>query len=196
MIPDKHSLFSTRVILTFFLSAYGLSLIAQTVTDESAPQYLFSEFSRGIIKMKNGSSQIAIMNYNTLTEKMEFKQNDNMMYLTNLDGIDTVSLQNAKFIPVEKVFYEVLVDAPVSLFVQHVSELKSIGRPGAYGITSQTAGPTSVSKMYIDKKSYNLKIPDDTKVTPSPVNWIRINGIMHKFLTERQFLKIFPEKRT
>lgn len=194
MKTDKSPIFSNRFFLTIVLPAYVLSLTAQTITDDSSPQYLFPEFAMGIVKMKNGSSQSALMNYNTLTEKMVFKQNGNLMDMTNLDRIDTISLQNAKFVPVAEVFYEVLVNAPISLFVQHKSDLKSTGRPAAYGTTSQTSGPTSLSKLYTHNRSYNLKLPEDFKVTPSSVNWIRINGIMHKFLTERQFLRIFPGK--
>jgi hypothetical protein len=192
METDKSHIFSSRFILTVLLSAYLLLLTAQTITDDSLPQYLFPEFAMGIVKMKNGSNQRVLMNYNTLTETMVFKQNGILMDMTNLDGIDTISLQNAKFVPAAKVFYEVLVNAPVSLFVQHKSELKSTGRPAAYGTKSQTTGPTSLSKLYTHNRSYNLKLPEDFKVSHSSVNWIRINGIMHKFLTERQFLKIFP----
>jgi hypothetical protein len=107
---------TTRFILTILLSAYVLLLTGQTSTNDSLPQYLFPEFTMGIVKMKSGSSQRALMNYNTLTETMVFKQNGNLMDMTNLDKIDTISLQNAKFVPAEKVFYEVLVNVPEDPF--------------------------------------------------------------------------------
>jgi hypothetical protein len=184
---------SNHALLTAIFSVCALALSGQTGKTDSLPQYLFRSFTRGVIKMKNGPAQSAVMNYNTLTERMVFEQNGKLLDMINLEKVDTVYLQNARFIPAGKVFYEVLVKKPVSLFVQHKSELKSLGRPAAYGTMSQTTASTSVSKLYIDNGTYNLELPEYFKLTSSPVSWIRKNGIMYRFLTERQFLKIFPE---
>jgi hypothetical protein len=40
---------------------------------------------------------------------------------------------------------------------------------------------------------YNLKLPDDYNVSPSPVFWVRREGVMSEFLNKKQFLKIFPD---
>jgi hypothetical protein len=192
MKPGKNQKIIFRFILAIILSACTGSLIAQTVQSDSMTQYLLPAFSRGIVKIKNEASQSVVMNYNTVTEKMVFKQNGDLMDMINLEKIDTILLHNAKFVPVENVFYEVLVNAPVSLFIQHKSDLKSTGRPAAYGTTSQTSGPSSLSKLYSNNKSYNMKLPEDYKVTSSSVDWIRVNGTMHKFFTKSQFIRIFP----
>lgn len=190
----KYFAFTTRIILSGMILFCSGSLAGQDNGDDSSIQFLFPEFTSGTVRMKNGSVQQAEMNYNTLAERMIFKQNGRLMEMTELDKVDTVILQNCRFVPFGKVFYEVLFNGPVSLFVQNRTDLKSVGRPSAYGTTSQTIGPTSVSKLYMESNTFEMKVPDGYKIVPSPFYWIRKDGVMYKFLTERQFLKIFPDK--
>lgn len=170
-----------------------MQLTAQTDSIANLPQFLYPDFAKSIVKLKTGVSLTAILNYNTVSEKMTFYQNGALMNLNKPETVDTIFMQNAKFVFNENVFYEVLLNAPVSLFIQHKSDLTSPGKPAAYGTPSETAGSTSISKLYSDK-TYNLKLPENFKVTPSPVYWVRINNVMQRFSSERQFLKIFPTK--
>jgi len=43
-------------------------------------------------------------------EEMIFIQKGSYMALTDLENIDTVLIQNRKFVPVGKVFYEVVIE--------------------------------------------------------------------------------------
>jgi len=190
----KHYAFSARIILIVTVLICAPSLVGQDTSDDASIQFLFPEFTAGTVRMKNGSVQHAEMNYNTLAERMIFRQNGRLMEMTELDRIDTVILQNCRFVPFEKVFYEVLFNGPISLFVQNRTDLKSVGRPSAYGTTSQTVGPTSVSRLYLENNTFKMKVPEGYKIVPSPFYWIRKEGVMYKFQTERQFLKIFPGK--
>jgi hypothetical protein len=189
----------TRKIFIFLIILHfcnNQQINAQNDSIANLPQYLFPEFTNCTIRLKTGVTITAVMNYNTLTEQMTFYQNGTLMDLNKPETVDTIFLQNTKFIFFENMFYEVLVKAPVALFIQHKSDLTSTGNPAAYGTTSQTVGPTSVSKLYSNNnRTYNLKLPENSKVTPSPVYWIRINNVMNSFQTERQFLKNFPTKK-
>jgi hypothetical protein len=183
-----------RTIILLVLLIIEMKLTAQTDSIANLPQFLFPDFTIGVIKLKTGEIVTASMNYNTLTEKMTFNDNGTLSDLNKPEVVDTILLQNKKFIFNVNAFYEVLVNEPVSLYIQHKSDLKSTGRQGAYGTTSQTVGPTSIPKLYGTKNTYDLKIPENYTVVPSPVYWVRINNVMHSFLTERQFLKIFTGK--
>ena len=182
-----------RTIIIIALLNLVLPLSAQIDSVENLPQYLYPNFAKSVVKLKTGESFSALLNYNTVTEKMIFYQNGSLMTLTKPETIDTVFLQNSKFVFYENVFYEVLPGTPVSLFIQHRSDLVSPGKPAAYGTPSETAGSTSISKLYNDK-AYNLKLPESYKVTPAPAYWIRKNNLMQKFSSERQFIKLFPSK--
>ena len=155
---------------------------AQTESTANLPQFLYPEFIKCIVKMKSGESHTALMNYNTVTGKMVFYQSGVLMELNKPETVDTIFLQNAKFVFHEKAFCEVLVNAPISLFIQHKSDLSSSEKPSAYGAASQTSASTSVSKIYNDK-AYNLKLPENFKVIPSPVYWVKMNNVMYKIET-------------
>jgi hypothetical protein len=186
------------IICCFIFSAVifvstAMQLIAQTYSMPQNFQYFLPNFTQSYVKMKTGEIHSAVMNYNTITEKMVFEQNGKLMDLT-IDNVDTVFLGTMKFVLFEKAFYEVLVNAPVSLFIQHKSELLTPGKPSAYGGTSQVSSSSYASGVELSSGYYNLKLPLDYVVKPQPVNWIRKNNTMFKFLNERQFLKIFPEE--
>jgi hypothetical protein len=169
-----------------------MQLTAQTDSIANLPQYLFLNFDTSSVRLKTGESFKAVMNYNTLTEKMTFYQNGTLLDLIKPKTIDTICIQNRLFVPIEKSFYEVILNASIAFFIQHKSDLISTGRPAALGTTSQTSGITSVSKLIGDENSYNLKLPENFKIKPYEVYWVRMNKEMHKFLNEHQLLRIFP----
>lgn len=181
-------------MFTMFLLSIVSPLIAQADSLVNLPQYLFSRFDNSIVKLKTGELTKTAMNYNTLTEKMTFYQNGALLDLVKPETVDTICIQKRLFVPFENAFYEVILYAPISFYIQHKSDLVSEGRPAALGTTSQTVGITSVSKLVGDRNSYNLKLPENFKVKPYEIYWVRMNKEMHRFLNERQFLKIFPAK--
>jgi hypothetical protein len=168
-------------------------LAAQTDSLIKRSQFLFPDFSMSVVKLKTGQTITANMNYNTITQKMTFSQNGTLTDLNKPEAVDTILLQNKKFIFYKNAFLEILVNAKVSLYIQHKSDLKSSGRPGAYGTTSHTLGPTSVSTLYNENKAYDLNVPENFSVVSSPFYWVRINNVMYRIDSERQFLKLFPK---
>jgi hypothetical protein len=142
--------------------------------------------------MKSGETKSALLNYNTVDEEMLFEQNGNYMVINKLDEIDTISLQNRKFVPVGPTFYEVVVRGHVSVYIQQRSRFTPVGTKTAYGITSQTVGPSSVSTVRGQGQVRNLDIPPNVTVSPALIYWVKIDGVMNKFTTEKQFIKIFP----
>ena len=142
--------------------------------------------------MKNGSRSGALLNYNTVTEKFVFSKNGELYDMMNTELIDTVYLDNRKFVPVGKIFHEVLVEAPISLYIQHRSSLMSPGAPAGYGGTSQVSNTKSYSSIEMETGRYNLNLPSDFTVRPDPVYWTRQGKEYESFVNEKQFLKIFP----
>ena len=58
--------------------------------------------------MKNGAKTNALLNYDGSNRKMKFKQQDEIMILTNTQAIDTVFIASHKFIPYSRNFLEVV----------------------------------------------------------------------------------------
>jgi subtilase family serine protease len=68
---------------------------------------------------------------------MVFETKGKYLALVNVGVIDTVYIQNRKFIPVGKVFYEVPVNMEIPLLIKHTCRVIPPGKPTAYGGTSE-----------------------------------------------------------
>jgi len=183
-----------RILVLICLLILIYPVKAQTTPDGSAPQFLYPDFTSGTVKMKNGKSQSTDLNYNTVSEKIVYEKDGKIYDLVNTEMVDTVFIQDSKFVPVGKIFHEVLLIAPISLFVQHKGDLIPPGTPAGYGGTSQVSNTKMMTSVQLDMGYYNLKLPPDYQVKVDPVYWIRKENTMNNFMNERQFLKLFPGK--
>ncbi|MGD0341349.1 MAG: hypothetical protein ABSA76_06555 [Bacteroidales bacterium] len=171
-------------------------LYGQSDQAKSLPQFLFPEFSKGIIKMKDGRTLSAILDYNMVDEEMVFQQQGGVyMVVDKPEEIDTVYIKNRKFVYIPKAFYEVVVKGPVTIFIQQRSRYTPVGSATAYGMTSKTLGPTAVWSMQAGNQVRQITPPDNVTVSPAIAYWVKVNGQMNKFTNEKQFLKIFPESQ-
>lgn len=185
-----------RMLALIYVLLLFNPLNCQTNSDGSSPQFLFPDFTVSKVIMKNGQSQNADLNYNTVSEKMVYQKDGNLYDMVNPQMVDTIFLQDCKFVPAGNVFYEVLLTAPIPLFVQYKGELISPGAPAGYGVNSQVSNTKMMNSVNLSGGYYNLKLPEDFKVKIDPVYWIRRGSDMLNFMNERQFLKLFPDKET
>lgn len=181
-------------IAVMLVSGSSATLHGQTSSKGDMPQYLFSEFTSCEVLMKGGKINSPVMNYNTVTEKMVFLSNDKYYDMTNPEAVDTVIINDSKFIPVGKAFFEVLVTKPIALLIQHKGNLMSAGKPVGYGGTSQTASTNYISNIELSGIQTNLVLPKDYIVNPAPVYWIRTGEKWSDFINEKQFISLFPDK--
>jgi hypothetical protein len=185
-----------RTLATILLIILVFQVKAQTKPDGSAPQFLFPEFSTGKIRLKNGNTQALELNYNTVSEKMVYKKDDKLYDVVNTEIIDTVFIKESKFVPADKVFYEILLLAQLTLFVQYQGKLIPPGAVAAYGGTSQVSSTTNLSSVNLSMGYYNLKLPDDYTVKVHLIFWINKENNKLSYETEKQFLKLFPDRAT
>ncbi len=180
------------VFLILMTSFTTTGLYAQSETVPFVSHYVLPDFSIGTIKMKDGNTGQAMMNYNMLTEEMIFEKNGVMLAIDSLSSIDTIYFESKEFIPHNKIFFEVLVKGPVSLFVQHKCTLLSAGSPSGYGGTTETGAATSTNYLANSGRAYKLKLPDEYHITDATQYWIRRDGEYYKANSIRQIIKIFP----
>ncbi len=167
---------------------------AQPDSTINLPNFLLPAFTRSIIKFKSGDTKTAMLNYNIIDQEMVFKQADGYMVLDNPEVIDTLLLDDRKFVPFKTVFYEVLLTGHITLFMQHKSNVETQGTQTGYGATSNTQGVTYVRQMYGPIGSVNLKISDDFKLVEDDYYWVKSDNMMERFTNKHQFLKIFKTK--
>lgn len=173
-----------------------LDLKAQLDSARNLPNLLLPEFRRCLIKFKSGEKKTAVLNYNLATEELVFLQDGKYMALDYPQLIDTVFIANRPFVPFGKVFYEVVLKGPISLFIQHKCNVEQVGSPIGYGQRSRSTGPVNLKTIYGHTATYNLEIPKGYEVVEANEYWIRKeDGTMQNFTNKRQFLKLFPAKQ-
>jgi hypothetical protein len=191
----KKTPISMRHILAgLILTAVSFPIAAQTDSLLNLPNLLLPRFTKSVVKLKSGNVNTAVLNYNKVDQEMVFLQNKLTLVLNEPQLVDTIFMANRTFVPFEKGFYELAVNAPISLFIQHKSYVEFEGYPTLYGAKSQTTAPSYVRQIYGANGAIDLKIPKGYKVVDDTQYWIRKIGGMTMFDTKREFLKIFPDK--
>lgn len=187
---------ATIVIILLIEVILTLPVKAQTRPDGSAPQFLYPEFTKSKVRMKNGQVQNIMLNYNTVSEKMVFQKDEKLYDMANPEMVDTVFLQDSRFIPAGKVFYKIVLVAPVAFYAQYKGDLQPPGTPAGYGGTSQVSNTKNMSSVQLSTGYYNLDLPADYAVKTTIIYWYRQEGNMLSFVNERQFLKLNSDKET
>jgi hypothetical protein len=179
-------------ILIFSLSV--VSGISQDETIVTSP-YLFPEFTAGKVRLKTGKERESKLNYNILTEEMVFDNNGTYLAFASPETIDTVYVNDKKFVFIEKIFYELIEKLPVSLLQRNFCTLIPPGKSSGYGGTSQTSAIQSNASFYTSKGTYDLKLPDDYKVQPDFEYLLIKDGTLYKANNLNQVVKCFPDKK-
>lgn len=155
--------------------------------------YVFPSFIEGTVKQKSGEINKALLNYNSLTEEMIFEQSGRQMALDKTESIDTVYIENKKFVPVGNVFYEVATPTPIALFIQHKSTVIPPGSNTGFG-TSQTSAITSITDLKSAGIAYKLRLPDDYKLTSKTVYWLKKSNSYINVKNTKDVQDLFPDK--
>lgn len=174
----------------------AIPVLGQTEYEGPSPQFLYPEFTIGKVIWRNGETQNIQLNYNTISEKMAYKKDDKIYDIVNPGLIDTVHVQGNKFVSYDNIFYELLLSAPLTFFVQYKGELIPPGTPAAYGGTSQVSNTKLMTSVGLSSGTYNLTLPTDYKVKVDLIYWVKIENKMFSFINQKQFLKLFPENES
>jgi hypothetical protein len=190
-----HRLLSMAVLLELCL-IFSIRIIAQTDSVKNPEQFLFPKFSIGKVSLKDGRDLDLILNYNIVTEKMVFLQRGQLFDMINYEAVDTIYILQRRFIPFGKVFYEVALNGPVSLFIQHKGDIQSPARPAAYGGTSQVSSSTYYNYITLGNDAFRMSSKPEIIITAESINWIRKNNTMYNIVSNKQLLKILFDRKS
>jgi len=189
------STYKDLLILILILCSGSTMLYGQSDTISLPEQFLFPEFSPGVVKMKNGDKIVLNLNYNIVTERIVFMQKKQIYDMTNYGSVDTVYMNQRKFIPYGKVFYEVLVNGPVSLFIQHKGIVRQPPRPAAYGGTTELSSTRYINNIRLGNDVFRMSSGEKLIIDPKPVLWMGKDDNLYSVVNKKQILKILPDKR-
>jgi hypothetical protein len=181
-------------VIFIILINFSINVNSQIISEGSMAQFLFPNFSNGKVLMRNGDMRELIMNYNSLTEKIVYKQNDKYFDFINQDIADTIFIIDTKFISYSGILYQVLSSERIPCFVHYKGTLLPPGTPAGYGVNSQVSNTKLQTSFNTSSGTYNLELPKDYKVQIDLVYSLIVNDMMLNFSNKREFLKIFPGK--
>ena len=182
----------------FFFLIFNLSLSAAYSQSEVIEDYhyLFPEFTQGVVLMKSGTKNNALLNYNLLTEEMVFEDKGKKFSLGKEEQelVDTVFIKNRKFFKLNNTFIEFIYHSKFDLYAEHKCSVKQPGKPAGYGGTSETSAITSYSSYLSGGLVYELKLPNGYETKPCNYYWLKKNGGLNKFMNMRQLMKLYDDK--
>lgn len=159
-----------------YLLLLAVALVYNSVfAQKQLTQYLFPEFKEGSVLQKSGTVTKTQLNYNTLTQEMIFKQGEQFLALDKIQDIDTVYLNDKKFVPGDNLFYEVATQTPVALLLQHTSDIIPSGNETGFG-KSQTTAVTNVTDLKRGGRAYSLSLPDEYSFKNKTACFLRKDG--------------------
>lgn len=179
------------ILISLFASLIPIS--AQTDSLANMPNMVLPTFTKAIVKMKTGTSYHAVMNYEMSDQEMIVLRKGQYFVLNDQKMVDTITIGNRIFVPIENSFYELLVQGPADLLVKHQGTLESEGSTLAYGAKSTAAGITHITTIYGKEGAIDLKVPENFKFKDASQTWIRKDATMIKFSNKKQLMKIFAD---
>ncbi|MDR0754100.1 MAG: hypothetical protein LBF04_01795 [Prevotellaceae bacterium] len=154
--------------------------------------YVFPDFTEGTVFFKNGTMTSAKLNYNTLTEEMQFiDDKENIMAISNPQDINYIIINKKTFYYVSgKSFGELLVyNDEVRFLTKRKTALTDSQAKGAYGQVNTTSAVTSV----VPTRQYDIGILRDLTFNIIDEFLLERNGKFTKIIGVKSFIKIFPQ---
>jgi hypothetical protein len=177
---------------TFFSILFGLLPIFVYAQNDSIKTYLFDKFENGTVNYKNGTATAALFNYNLLSGKIEFEQDNKVLELAELSAIVYIKIGNRLFVQVKPgIFGERFIIENVELYVYRKSKILSTGKRGAYGTVSQTSSISGISQINDKGSTYKLESIENISVTIDNAYYIYLNDKYNRIDSQKSLGKLF-----
>ncbi|MDR1347455.1 MAG: hypothetical protein LBJ63_03360 [Prevotellaceae bacterium] len=173
----------------------NVNVLSNENVEELLPRnavYIFPDFMDGKVFFKNGTITSAKLNYNTLSEEMQFTdEKGNILAIANPQDIDYVIIDKKVFYYVsDKKFGElVITNDEVKFLVKRKTTLVDLQAKGAYGQVNTTSAVTSV----VPTRQYDIGILRDLIFNIIDEFLLEQNGKFTKISNAKSFIKAFPK---
>ncbi len=184
-----------KYFYSVLISSVTLSLLFSITFSKEVSHYLFSDFSDGVILMRSGIKNTLSLNLNTLTEQMVFDSKGQKMAIAKKEMflIDTIYIQERKFVVLNEKFVEALHGSQWSLYKEYRSKLIE-KNPSGYGNSTETASSASMTHMVGNGRLMELEIPDGYEIKSSSFYWLKKNDQLRKISKMKDLKKLYPQK--
>ena len=165
---------------------------------QEKPLFIFDQFINAKIHFKNRSVTVASMNYDAVNDKMFFKQDGDLMELTNAAMIDSIVWAGKRsFVSHGQGFLEKIKLENGTALIRWKIKNVNIGSAGALGAVTQAKVETiSVRAMGVfsatDATSNSADVYQQKNANEY---YITLNGKQEKITTVKHLYKLFPKHK-
>jgi len=183
------------------ISIFVFLILSTAKSEEIINGLLFPEYQKGNVYFKNHKVVGSLLNYETVTKEMLFKQNDQVLSLGLTQTIDSVVIAGRVFVNYEKCeFFEKTSAGNGDLYIQYISTLISQGKQAGFGGYSQVSKVESIGSMTTTDggqthQTDELSSNERFKARINFSFWIRRDGKFIAISSQKQVLKAFPNKK-
>jgi hypothetical protein len=170
-------------------------------SEEITNGFLFPEYQKGNVYFKNHTVVGSLLNYETVTKEMLFKQDDQVLALGLTQTIDSVVMAGRVFVNYEKCeFFEKVSIGNGDVYIQYISTLISVGKQAGFGGYSQVSNVKSIGRMSTTDggethQSGELSSNEKFKAKTHFSFWIKSEGKLIIISSQKQALKAFPNNK-
>jgi len=181
----------------FFFFIFSICALTSTA-QANDPLFIFDNFYNAKIHFKNRSVTAASMNYDAVNDKMYFKQNDDLMELTNAASIDSIVWAGKRcFVTHGNRFLEKVDLKNGTCFIGWRIKKVNIGSTGALGATTQgKVESINVRSMGVfsakDATSHSADVYQQKNANEY---FIPSNGKFNKVTNLKHIQKLFPQHK-
>ena len=177
----------------FFFSIYSQ---AQLVQDSVRLRpLLFNHFIDGAVLLKSGALEKAPLNYNTDNQSIVFINDDRYMTLTGLENVDTIYIDDKKFIPIKEKIYEIVTPGEdVPLLVSYSNKIRPVVATVDHNGNSKqksTQVSNTISDSYLSRSfrgNYDVEFIRHFL--------LKKRFSFYRVTNEKQLTKVFPDIQT
>ena len=145
--------------------------------------------------MRNGAHIDVPLNYDASNSDMLYIQNGKQKILLNTQDVDTIYIDNRRFIPINRAFLEICKLSNGLLSINW--KLKEVfkGYRGAYGQIIQSHVESVNTNAFQPGTSYEQQRVDVTECKNKNQYWVVIDGISKKFSSKKSLFHLFPNHK-
>lgn len=123
-------------------------------------RYCYPNFTKGIITLKDGRSNLCMFNLNFLTGEMEFLQSKDTLIIADKKDLSSIVIAKDTFYYHNNYLQLIRSGKPKVFVVQRIG-MTDILKKGAMGTINRSAASDSYDYLFSDKSTYNLKTDMD-----------------------------------
>ena len=183
-----------RYIIT--LISLACALLPVSAQSQKQESFLFSDFIRGHLVFANGSSADADVDFDTIRQKLYYIRGNDVMELTNLQDLRTLTIGERTFVMHDGLLCEVYDLQGNKVLVNWKFRNVNKGSKGAMGATTQNRVDvlwTSGSHATADDRTGEHSL-DIWQVRCENTYYLAVDGQYYKARKLKDLYKAFPDQ--